>query len=222
MFKLSSLCSVGAVESGDHFKNGASSKSLMSRTNFLRKTIICTAMTSLMCLSANHLSAQTSTPEHTQWYVSVSTGASVSDNDEAIPNMFGLQGAYFFNPKYGVGIVIRKSNTSYDLSRVIHGFYGNDDYLYLGASFFAHWGFSSSKLFFPTRIGLGINQCKSYFGLTQRNSTESGIGAHASAGIAYRASKLISFGINADFAFPFADIDLPELFGVNIGVSFHF
>jgi len=33
MFKLNSLCNVGAVESGDHFKNGASSKSHKSRGN---------------------------------------------------------------------------------------------------------------------------------------------------------------------------------------------
>ena len=220
MLQFSSLTSI--MDAGDHFKNGASPKSLTSRRNFLRKAIICTVMTSVMCLSANHLAAQTSATEHTKWYAGISTGASVCDNDETIPNMIGLQGAYFFNQKYGVGLVARRCKTSFDASSVIPDFFGSDDHFFWGASFFAHWGRSNAKLFFPTRIGLGFDKCTSFFALTQRTITETLIGAHASAGIAYRASELISFGVNAEWASSFADMDLPELFGINIGVSFHF
>ena len=149
-------------------------------------------------------------------------GASVSDNDESIPNMIGVQGAYFFNQKFGVGFVLRNCNVSYDFSRVIPGFSGTEKHLFFGPSFFANWGRSDAKLFFPTRIGLGLNQCTSFFNLTKSTITETLLGAHVSAGIAYRASNLISFGVNAEWASPFEDMDTPELFGINLGISFHF
>ena len=185
----------------------------------MKKLIIITLMTSVMCLSANHLAAQTSTPEYTQWYVGVSAGASVADNDESIPNMIGIQGAYFFNQKFGVGLVVRKCNASMNFPNLKLNF--SDEHFFVGASFFANWGRSDSKLFFPTRIGLGTNKCSSKNNWTG-SFTETLFGAHASAGIAYRVSNLISFGVNAEWAFPFEYVDYTELLGINVGVSFHF
>ena len=171
--------------------------------------------------TVNTVNTISKSQEYTKWYVGVSVGALLFDNDESIPNMIGLQGAYFFNQKYGVGLVARKCNTSFT-SRII-GFSYSDEHLFLGASFFAHWGRSDAKVFFPARIGLGVDKCTSYNNWTQRNFTETLLGVHASAGIAYRVSDLISFGVNAEWASSFEEIaDSEGLFGVNIGVSFHF
>jgi len=174
-----------------------------------------------MCLTKNHLAAQNSTPEYTQWYVGVSAGASVFDNEESIPNIIGLQGAYFFNHRYGAGLVARKCNTFKTISSKNNTFHTAED-LFLGASFFAHWGRSGAKLFFPTRIGLGINQRDYFNSNTMRGNSKTIIGAHGSAGIAIRPSKLISFGVNAEFASSFDNMDSLELLGLNIGISFHF
>jgi len=123
-------------------------------------------MTSVMGLHANHLAAQNSTPEYTEWYVGLSAGASIIESEEKIPNILGLYGAYFFNQKYGAGLVARK--------------------------------------------------CNYYI-------TETLLGVYASAGIAIRPSKLMSFGINAEWSSSFEDIsDSEGLLGINIGISFHF
>jgi hypothetical protein len=161
----------------------------------MRNLIICTLMASLVCLSANRLSAQNLTPSYTQWYAGGMAGATVIGWDQ-IPSTIGLHGAYFFNQKYGAGLVVRKC-----------GYIADE--LVVAPAFFAHWGRSNSKLFFPTRIGVGVE-------MTQRYPA-----VYASAGIAYRALKLISFGVNADFASSFEN-DIEDVLGFNIGISFHF
>ena len=201
------------METGDHFKNGAGTKSHTSSRIFLRKAVICAIMASAICFSANHLAAQDLTSEYTQWYISVLAGASLQGCD-AISNVLELQGAYFFNRQYGGGLVVRKCN--YHSSRE----YFPDD-LFIGAAFFAHWGRSGAKLFFPAKIGFGIDQHTYYHSSTRRYFTETGMGGYASAGIAIRPVKWISFGINAEFASHFEYMD-EECFGINLGVSVHF
>ena len=173
----------------------------------------------IMTVATSAVFAQKDTPEYMQWYVGITAGASVIESEEKIPNMIGLYGAYFFNQKYGAGLVARKCD-----------YYSIED-LFLGAAFFAHWGRSNAKLFFPTRIGLGVNRNtyvrNSYnrqhnFWQDEYISTTE-LGCYASAGIAIRPTKLISFGINAEWATSFEDIaDSEGLLGVSIGISFHF
>jgi len=175
----------------------------------------------LLLLASVYVSAQNSTPDYTQWYVGVSAGASVFDNEEPIPNVIGLQGAYFFNQKYGAGLVARKCNVFQTINSAKRTFF-TEEQLFVGASFFAHWGRSNSKLYFPTRIGLGINQSERFNSNTQRFWNETLVGAHGSVGISIRPSKLISFGVNAEFASSFEWMDSVEFLGLNLGVSFHF
>ena len=175
--------------------------------NIFRKAIICAVITSAMCLCANRLAAQDLSSDYKQWHAGVSAGITIEGIKE-IPNIFGLHGAYFFNHIYGAGLVARKSNV-----------YGSED-LFCGAAFFAHWGRYNSKLFFPTRIGLGINQ-HTYRRAQLYYITNNFLGGYASVGIAIRPSKLVSFGINAEFASAFDYIDV-EYLGFNFCVSFHF
>ena len=193
---------------------------IKSRLNLRNVAAIAACLASFS--ANNHLAAQNLTSEHTQWYVGVSAGASIFDNKEAMPNIIGLQGAYFFNQKYGAGLVARKCNTSFLNYSAGTSFNSRRDHVFLGASFFAHWGRSNAKLFFPTRIGLGVNQCTHFNGRTQKYTTYTEMGAHGSVGISIRPSKLVSFGVNAEWASAFEDMDSPELFGVNLGISFHF
>ena len=161
-------------------------------------------MTTVMCLSANYLYSQTTTPEHTPWDVGFSLGFSPSDDT---PIVMGLHGAYYFKPKYGAGLLARRS--------YVDGY----ENLFFGAAFFANWGKSNSQLFFPTRIGIGVNK----FTTPKNEFNEPAL--YVSAGIAYRHSKLISFGVFVDYASPFEDIeDFSdfEYFGINAGIRFHF
>ena len=160
-----------------------------------------------------------STPDYTKWYLGVMAGVS-AEGIEKIPNTYSLHGAYFFNEKNGAGLVARK----YDVFK-------SED-LFFGAAFFAHWGRSNAKLFFPARIGLGINHHTYYQSKYYQNVniwgneyiTQNNFGCYGSIGLAIRPSKLISFGINAEFASPFFDIEdnALERLGFNIGVGFHF
>ena len=97
--------------------------------------------------------------------------------------------------------------------------------LFFAPAFFAHWGRSNSKVFFPTRIGLGFDKVN--YSYTEKigdpfvETTEILLACYASAGIAIRPSKRISFGINVDFASSFEWIE-GDYIGVNFGISFHF
>ena len=152
------------------------------------------------------------TPEYTQWHVGLSAGVTIQ-GCESIPNAFGLHGAYFFNRTCGAGLVLRKTNV-----------YSVDDYLFCGPAFFAHMGPNNSKVFVPARIGLGFNK----YQYKLKNRSETLFGGYASVGIAIRPIKLVSFGINAEFASAFEDMgdfdfdDVKDNISINMCISFHF
>ena len=206
-----------AMESGDHFKNGAGSKSQTSRGNFLRKTIICTVITSVMCLFANYLAGQTATPEYTNWEIGGSYGLA-ADGQSTSPIVAGIHGAYFFNSKYGAGLVARRTYESG--TRITSGINWDVQNLFYCAALFANWGQSNWKVYFPTRIGFGLNRHAS----NTANGTFVGydiFGVYALAGISFRPVKLMSFGVFADYATPIDEFYL-EYLGFNVGISFHF
>jgi len=167
----------------------------------MKRIVSISALLALMYLTANQLAAQNLQPEYTEWYAGVKGGVTLSGMDQ-IPNCFGLHGAYFFNEKYGGGMVVQMFSD------------GNDKSFVIAPAFFAHWGIGSTKFFIPTRIGFGFEKRSDSVGSTIYYA------GYASAGIAYRPSKLISFGINVDFASSvyFAVNNI----GFNIGLSFHF
>ena len=148
--------------------------------------------------------------DYSPWHVGLSAGVTLY-GCESIPNAFGLHAAYFFNPTCGAGLAAVKTT--------IDSYIEN---LFLGPAFFAHMRPGNSIVFFPARIGLGIQQCK------VNNRGEALFGGYASAGIAFRPFKLMSFGINAEYASAFEDMqdmvweDFAEFFGINICISFHF
>jgi len=149
--------------------------------------------------------------EYTKWYIGGTTGITI--DSPIIPSTFGLHGAYFFNHKYGVGLAVRNFKEEYYKEIVF------------APAFFAHWGRSDSKIFFPTRLGLGLDRhIYSYaekIGDPFVEITEILFACYASAGIAFRPSKLVSFGVNVEFASSFEWIDA-EYLGFSLGVNFHF
>jgi len=177
----------------------------------MKKLIVRTLMTSVMCLPAIHLAAKNLTPEYPKWYVGGTAG--ITGFGYQIPDSYGLHGAYFFKQKYGAGLVIRTCKDE-----------NFKDFVFAPA-FFAHWGRSDSKLFFPTRIGLGFDKVTYTYaeniGDPFVETTEILLACYASAGIAIRPSKRVSFGINVDFASSFEWIE-GDYLGVNFGISFHF
>ena len=147
--------------------------------------------------------------EYSPWHVGLSTGVTL-EGCESIPNAFGLHAAYFFNPTCGAGLVARKTTV-----------YSRFENLFLGPAFFAHLRPNNSIVFFPARIGLGVQKYQTY-------RSEALFGCYVSAGIAFRPLKLMSFGINAEYASAFEDMDgmdaedFKENLGINICISFHF
>jgi len=178
----------------------------------MKKLIISTVIITLMCLTTNHLAAQTTKSEYSKWYAGGTAGIAEYGSTN-IPNTLGLHGAYFFNQKYGVGLSVR--NIQFD----------NYKDLVFAPTFFAHWGGSNSKLFFPTRIGLGLDKHNYQYaekkGDPWENVTEILFACYASAGISIRPSKSVSFGVNAEFASSFEWIEW-DYFGLNFSISFHF
>jgi len=165
----------------------------------------------MMTVVTSAVFAQNDSPDYTKWHLGISAGSSIV-RSESFPNIYGAHGAYFFNQKYGGGLVVRKSN-----------FLNYEDF-FMGAAFFAHWGRSNSKLFFPTRIGFGINRhtfLRSTSTMFSDYFTVNEFGGYASAGIAIRPIKFISFGINADYASSFDNM-FEEYIGVTLGISVHF
>ena len=157
----------------------------------------------IMLAATSAVFAQKDAPEYTKWNVGMSLGFAPGDN---IPLVMGLHGAYFLNHKYGAGLMARRK---YDTD------YEN---LFFGAAFFADWGRSNSKLFFPTRLGFGIEK------YTTPKNEYNEPAFYLSAGIAYRCSKLISIGVFADFDAVFEDLAEFERdnFVINAGIRFHF
>ena len=157
---------------------------------------------------ANTVSTISKFQEYTEWYVGISAGYMIGRWN--IPNSLGLHGAYFFNQKYGAGLTVLRCT--------------DEDHtdLFLTPTFFAHWGRSDSKWFFPTKIGVGIDK----FTHSEKRQgsfveiSEILLAFYASVGVAYRPSKLISFGINAELAF--CDEGGGGYLGINAGISFHF
>ena len=158
----------------------------------------------VMFVATSAVFAQEDPPEYTEWYVGGAVGETLFGWDK-IPNSFGLYGAYFFNQKYGAGLAVRKWTDS------------RKEFV-LAPTFFAHWGRNNSKWFFPTKIGVGFDKIT-----YSATNFVTELAFYASAGIAYRPSKLISFGINVDFASSVEYIDESvDYLGFNIGISFHF
>ena len=153
-------------------------------------------MTAVMGLTAHRMAAQSSTPDYLQWYLGGTTGFTVFDWGET-PDSYGVHGAYFFNPKYGAGLVFHKR---------FDGMYSQS---ILAPTFFAHLGSSYSKWFFPVKVGLGIEFNDRY------------IACYTSAGVAYRPQPWISIGINADFASAF-DYDIEDGLGLSLCIGLHF
>ena len=149
--------------------------------------------------------AQNDAPEYTKWNVGGAFGFA-ADGWNTKPFIMGLHGAYFFKPQYGAGLLARRTNeTGYEN-------------IFLGAAFFANWGKNNWKLYFPTRIGCGINSFTRTV-IDRLDIVEFAL--YASAGISYRFSKSISIGVFSDFAPDIDDFTL-EFLGFNAGISFHF
>ena len=159
----------------------------------------------IMFVATSAVFAQNDTQEYTKWNVGGSIGFA-ADGWNTKPYVIGLHGAYFFKPKYGAGLLARRSyETGYEN-------------IFLGAAFFANWGKSNWKLYFPTRIGCGVNS----FTRTVIDRLDIvSFALYASAGISYRFSKSISLGVFSDFA-PDVDDFVLEYLGLNAGISFHF
>jgi len=166
----------------------------MAKKIVFRKTLALV----IMFVATSSVFAQKDPPEYTEWYAGGTVGISLSGLD------FGLYGAYFFNEKYGGGLVARK---------II------DESFVIAATFFAHWEIGSTKLFIPTRIGFGFD--KQRIPDKRQETTALYYAGYASAGIAYRPSKLMSFGINAEYASALENMS-GDFLGFNIGISFHF
>ena len=178
----------------------------------MKRLIISVLMTLVMCLSANRMAAQNFVSDYTKLYIGGTVGITL-DGGTDLPDMIGFHGAYFFNPKFGAGMVGRYFQ---------HPNYKN---LVFAPAFFAHWGSGNSKLYFPTRIGLGIDMHTYSYAETLQDefvqTTENLFAWYASAGIAIRPYNRFSISVNAEYASSFEWMDSQYL-GFNLGLSFHF
>ena len=131
--------------------------------------------------------------------------------------IIGLNGAYFFNHYIGAGFAYRYQGNN------TGGYYINSQ-TFFGPVLFGKWGRRNSKFYFPTNFGLGFSTCRSseydnYYG-SYYDHSKTGLGVFTSAGVAYRASTLISNGLNHEVsaAFGFGLVMGPY----SLGVHFHF
>jgi len=123
--------------------------------------------------------------------------------------ILGLNAAYFFDRYKGIGFAFRSNTTP--------GSSNYKDIFSYTPVFYYHWKSRNDKIFFPTGIGLGIQQY--IFNYSNRqNDYGVGLGFFLSAGAAYRLVNTISVGLNAEWA---GSIDYP-IVGVTLGVNYHF
>ena len=161
----------------------------------------------IMFVSSSAVFAQKDTQEYTKWNV----GGTVGTHGYEFPDNYGIYAAYFLNQKYGCGVI---GFASIDADASWRPY----EDIFLMPAFFANWGRSNSKLFYPTRIGLGIDRYTHNLG-GGGPFTEFLFAFYVSGGIAYRPAKFISFGVNTEFAVAIGGNAIP---GINIEVSFHF
>jgi len=162
----------------------------------------------IMIVASSAAFAQNDAQEYTKWNV----GGTVGTHFYELPDSYGLYGAYFLNQKYGCGLVAFGSKDVDANLRPMKD-------IFLMPAFFANWGRSNSKLFYPTRIGLGVDRYTSYLRFGNKPFTEFLFAFYVSGGIAYRPAKFISFGVNTEIGVAFGG---NACVNFNAGISFHF
>ena len=139
------------------------------------------------------------TKEYSKYYAGLLVGFEVLPYIE----IFGIEGAYFFNHLFGAGFKIKYYNYKYSEMAYI-------------AAFNFHWGQRRfDKLYFPTMIGLEYhNGWIDYtFGIDEYIEKEHEIFPTLHLGIAYRPVKNLSIKMNVEIGY---------IVGKTLGINYHF